>query len=185
MLIARHRHVKRCVRPNRYRQAYKPVADQLGADMVLPTTCAGVCARCIKNKQMTRERFCTSCGRDHRRPRRCSRCGVQIRPAYVKYFCCLCDRCAPEIRKMIRITRDEIERQQQQQEEPPMQVSEADRLREARIDAAAQETQHLRMLQERRAWEAIMGELPGIEELIADEGCQPSSPHGFATDRLR
>ena len=79
------------------------------------------------------------------------------------------------------MTEDEIERQQQEQEEPPIQLSEEDRILDARINAAAQETQQFQMLQERHAWEAIMGELPGIDELVADKGCLPTSPHGFAT----
>ena len=84
---------------------------------------------------------------------------------------------------MIRDAQDLIE--QQNPAPPPIELTEEDLARDQQINAGVQEAQYQRMQEERCAWEVIMGELPGIQELTPDEGCLSSSPHGFVRQPAR
>ena len=132
--------------------------------MVFPACCTGICTRCLKNQQFIRERFCVACGRDRRRARRCCRCGTPIRAAYVPIYSCLCDDCAPLIQAMIRETSAERRRLSHR---PAVQISPGQM---AQIDRGVAETERRRASEERAAWEAIMNDLPGIDEIAPDGG---------------
>jgi hypothetical protein len=61
--------------------------------MHLPTSQLGICAFCLQHAHEMTARFCPNCGRDRRALRRCERCGIRIRAAYVAYRSCLCEPC--------------------------------------------------------------------------------------------
>src|SRR5689334_3930775 len=61
--------------------------------MHLPTSQLGICAFCLQHAHEMTARFCPNCGRDRRSVRRCQRCGIRIRAAYVAYRSCLCEPC--------------------------------------------------------------------------------------------
>ena len=119
--------------------------------MHLPTSQLGICVLCLRHAHEMTARFCPNCGRDRRAVRRCERCGIRIRAAYVAFRSCLCEPCVQVVSRSLRAVADAHDATHELARKPEVSPT---KLVERVYGNDAQ-----RAFAERIAWEQVMREL--------------------------